>query len=144
MYLDDVSKNSCKEFVAKGLRIRDNAINSGNQCTLDLVTMRLSVEDSCYRRDMRLFASGTYYDVSPDTIVVCRNYCLGKVHCRRTEGQHATIKCNLKKKTWMIPELLNLQLKGLELDRRLTDPQFYAFAIANYRRRDLARRQKSF
>ena len=79
--------------VRKGLQLRDTAIRNGRSNILDGVTLRLACgADNGFRRDLERFANSEIDNVSRDLAILLRDYCLGKVVTRKTEGMHGLIK----------------------------------------------------
>ena len=95
------SKSHSKSLVREGLRQRDEAIASGRASQLHKVTHRFVLDGdqvNPHRLAFEEFADDPDVDLDLPTVVLMRDYSLGKVTTRKTEAQHAHIKGNQQKK----------------------------------------------
>lgn len=136
-----LQKSEARRLIREALAERDRLIAAGVGASLHRVAHRLCMgERNPHAVALEAFASGADDDLQPETAVVLRDYGLALVHTRRTEAQHAHIKVAQKKKTWMLPSLLNSALKSIELRASLKTADFWAFCLDNWHRRDLKRK----
>jgi hypothetical protein len=135
-------KQASKRLVQKCLSFRDKAIADGKGDALDCVTVRFSMDSAQpWKASFEAFASDPQADLCEETVALCFDYLGGKVHTRKTEGIHGHILSWKQKKVWAVPGLLNLLLKGPEIERSLMNADVWQFCVLSWRKRELPRTQ---
>ena len=129
------ARECCQQCLAE----RDAAIAGGHVNNLHRVAQKLCLgEENQCRKELEAFATGSE-PLGPLATLELQAYARGQIVSRRVEGVHAIIKKHQKAKDWMLPSLLNTYLKRPELNLLLDDPDFWKFAVAMYRKRNLNR-----
>ena len=139
-HLGNVSIDVAKAKVKLALQICARAVEDGRRDALDSISIRYGIRGTPEFASMESFVS-TDLDLALPIRVRMRNYALGKIHCRLTEGQHAIIQHLKRHKRKLNPSLANQRLKRLDIESALLkDPDFKNYCVATFNRRCVKRK----
>lgn len=128
------SRRVCRECLAE----RDAAVTAGRAGRLHRVVAILAMgSDNQCRIDLESFARGG--PLGPYAMAELMHYAMASLVTRRVEAVHSQILHHCKRATYHLPSLINARVKRAELTAALESPSFFGFAVANYRKRNLAR-----
>lgn len=117
-----VSLAEARRRTRDALAERDRDIAAGRQSSLHRVAIRPAVgADNPHAINLERFADGLDKDLNFVTVVVLRDYCLGLVRARRTEGQHSRIKV-AQKKNMDGPMVVEHRLEAQGVARAVEEP----------------------
>eukprot|EP00959_Pyramimonas_sp_CCMP1952_P180519 3774609-Pyramimonas_sp.AAC.1 len=137
---------ACKQKVRDGLREIDDAVAGGLIHVVHRVAVALALgPDNDIRRELDEFVNHPTSCLGATARAALEAHARGSLVSRKVEGVHSLINRWKKKKTWMLPNLVNCKVKQPELKLQLKqDRAFFVFAADRVGGRHLQKLLLSF